>query len=418
MSGSPRSALLRLPARALRGLVRLATSGNAVVVIVLAFLSSLIVGAVIIIPATPSALSAWGDVGSDPLNAIVQSLDAVGNAYGSLLAGAVGSPGGYVQALDLRPADVVSAFSPLSETLVSTTFYLVAGLGIALAFRAGLFNIGGQGQLIAGAIFATWAGFEFPGLPIYLHLPLAILCGAMGGAVVGFIPGLLKAWTGAHEVITSMMLNYVVLSLLTWVVTTRLFQAPPRNEAISKVIAPSAQLPHLAGPDLRVNLGIVLAVLAAIGVAWLLRHSTLGFKFRMVGLNPFAARVAGAGMQRLTVIAMTLSGLLVGLAGAFMVLGVDLQIAPNYGGTYGFDAITVAILGRGSPTGVVLASLLFGAFEAGGRSMQASTGIPLQLVEVLQAVIVLFVAAPGVIRTIYRIRVARTGERVFGGWGA
>jgi simple sugar transport system permease protein len=382
-----------------RLLGRVAT-GNSVVVVLLSFFSALVVGAVIVVVATPAALDAWGQVGSDPLGALGISLEAVGAAYGSLLSGALGSPGG------------------LSETLVSTTPYLVGGLGVALAFRAGLFNIGGQGQLIAGAVAATWAGFQFQGLPIFVHLPLAILCGAAGGAAWGFIPGLLKAWTGAHEVITSMMLNYVGINLLTWLLSTHGFEAPPYNQAISKTVAAGARLPHLAGPSLRVNLGIVLGLLLALAVAWLLRQSTLGFEFRMIGLSLRAARVAGASVTRLTLVAMTLAGMLVGLAGTFMVLGVDYKMSPNYGGTFGFDAITVAILGRGTPLGVVLSALLFGAFQAGGRSMQVNTGIPLQLVEVLQAVIVLFVAAPGVIRTIYRIRVRGRGERVFGGWAA
>ena len=175
-------------------------------------------------------------------------------------------------------------------------------------------------------------------------------------------------------------------------------------------------MPHLAGPNLRVNLAFVLAVLLVIGVAWLLRRSNLGFRFRMLGLNREAARVAGVNIELHYILAMTLAGMLVGLAGAFMALGVDYRIAPLYGGTNGFDGITVAILGRGSPLGVALSSLLFGAFTAGGRTMQVNTSIPLQLVQVLQAVLVLFVAAPGVIRTIYRIRVARGGRRVFGGW--
>jgi len=381
-------------------------SGNTVVVTFLAFFSALVIGAVIVIFATPGAAAGIGPAWA-----------SVANAYGSLFDGAIGSPRVMAAAIaGGAPQDVANAFQPISETLVAATPLMLAGLGIALAFRAGLFNIGGQGQLILGAIGATLGGFLLPGLPAVIHVPLAILCGAALGAAWGFVPGVIKARTGAHEVITSMMLNYVGLNLLTWLLTTGLFQAPPRVEAISKTIVQGARLPHLAGPSLRVNLGFILAVLLVMGVAWLLQRSTLGFRFRMLGLNREAARVAGVNIEGLYVVSMTLAGLLVGLAGAFMALGVDYRIAALYGGSIGFDGITVAILGRGTPPGVALSSLLFGAFAAGGRTMQVNTGIPLQLVQVLQAILVLFVAAPGVIRTIYRIRVARGGRRVFGGW--
>ncbi len=392
-------------------------NGNAVVITVLAFVSALVIGAIIVVLATPQATRAWGDLLARPGAALGASARAVAGAYGSLFVGSIGSPGSIARAIASgRASDFANAFRPLSETLVSTTPLMLAGLGIALAFRAGLFDIGGQGQLILGASGATLAGFLLPGLPQAFHLPFAILAGAAFGAAWGFIPGVLKARTGAHEVITSMMMNYIAFNLLTWLLTTELYQAPPRDQTVSKTVAASAHLPLIAGQGLRVNLGIVLAGLIAFGVSWLLRRSTLGFRFRMLGLNREAARVAGVDIELHYVLAMTFAGLLVGLAGAFMILGVDFRLSPSYGGTIGFDAITVAILGRGSPLGVALSALLFGAFDAGGRTMQVNTGIPLQLVEVLQAVLVLFVAAPGVIRTIYRIRVARSGRRVFGGW--
>lgn len=398
-------------------LLRSALSGNTVTVTVLAFFSALVIGAIVIILATPASLTAWGSFGSDPLGAVGASLGAVGNAYGSLLSGAIGSPAAFVQALSSGQVDDWStAFGPLSETLVATTPYLLAGLGVAFAFRGGMFNIGGQGQVILGAVFATVTGAALPWLPGIIHVPFALACGALGGAAWGFIPGILKARTGAHEVITTMMLNYVALNLLTFLLTARGFQAPPRNQAISVAIADSGALWRLPGLSLRVNAGLFVAILAAIAVAWLLQHSRLGFEVRMNGLNAAAARAAGVAVAKVSVLGLTISGLLVGLAGATMVLGVDYQMAPNYGGDVGFTAITVAILGRGSPVGVVLAALLYGAFSAGGRAMQANTGIPSQLVSVLEALIVLFVAAPGVIRTVYRIRVARAGEQVFSGW--
>ena len=391
-------------------------SGNVVVVTFLAFVSALFIGAIIIILASPAAVAAWGRFSHDPGAAFAQSWHAIATAYSALFIGSIGSPRGIVEAIASGDGHRISgAFYPLSETLVSTTPLMMAGLGIALAFRAGLFDIGGQGQLILGALGATLGGFLVPGLPIYLHLPLAIVLGALFGAAWGFIPGILKARTGAHEVITSMMLNYVALNLLTFLLTTALFQAPPRYQPVSKAVADTARLPHLAGPSLRLNLGFILAAACVVGVAWLLQRSTLGFKFRMLGANREAARVAGVNISLQYVLAMTLAGAIVGLAGTFMVLGVDYQVAAGYGGTIGFDGITVAILGQGNPYGVGLSALLFGAFAAGGRTMQLDANIPLQLVQVLQAVLVLFVAAPGVIRTIFRIRVRGAG-RVFGGW--
>ncbi len=408
-SAAPKPFLARVSA--------LITRGNTVIVTLLAFVSALIVGAVIVILATPSAVEAWRAFFSAPGRALLESWRAIANAYSSLFTGSIGSFSAIAEAFSTGKArDFQAAFLPLSETLVSTTPLMLAGLGIALAFKAGLFDIGGQGQLVLGAAGATLAGFAFQGLPVWIHLPLAILTGAAFGAAWGFVPGILKAKTGAHEVITSMMMNYVASNLLTFLLTTELYQAPPRVQAISKPVAETARLPHLAGPILRVNLGIILAVLFVLGVAWLLYRSSLGFRFRMIGANKEAARVAGVNIERHYVLAMTMAGAIVGLAGAFMVLGVDFRLAPLYGGTTGFDGITVAILGRGSPLGVALSALLFGAFTAGGRTMQVNTNIPLHLVSVIQAVLVLFVAAPGVIRTIYRIKVAR-GGRVFGGWG-
>lgn len=392
-------------------------SGNTFVITVLAFFSALVVGAIIVVFATPSAAFAWQHLLQAPGRALGTSWQAIATAYGSLFVGSIGSPSAIAHAIASgKYSALVTAFQPISETLVATTPLMLAGIGIALAFRAGLFDIGGQGQLILGAAGATLGGFAFSGLPGIIHLPLAILLGAAFGGLWGFVPGILKAKTGAHEVITSMMLNYVGLNLLTYLLTSKLYQAPPRVEAISKPIADAARMPHLLGPDLRVNLGIVLAVLLVVGVAWLLQRSSTGFRFRMLGLNREAARVAGVNIELHYVLAMTLAGMLVGLSGAFMVLGVDFRLSPLYGGNIGFDGITVAILGRGTPLGVALSALLFGAFKAGGRTMQVNTGIPLQLVEVIQAVLVLFVAAPGVIRTIYRIRVSRGGRRVFGGW--
>lgn len=398
--------------------VRLFTTGNTFLITLLAFVSALIIGGIVIILATPAAMNAWAHFFHQPGLAFVRSWHAIAGAYAALFDGSIGNFSEIARAIGSGRAETIAhAFQPISETLVNTTPLLMAGLGIAVAFRAGLFDIGGQGQFILGASGATLAGFAFGGLPPIIHIPVAIIFGAAFGAAWGFIPGFLKARTGAHEVITSMMLNYVGLNFLAYILKTALYQAPPRNETISRYISDSAKFPHILGPQLRVNLGILLAIAFAVGVWWLMSRSTMGFRFRMLGANRNAARVAGVQIEAHYAWAMTLAGMLVGLAGTFTVLGIDYRMAPNYGGTTGFDAITVAILGRGTPLGVSLSALLFGAFEAGGRSMQLAAHIPVQLVEVIQAVLVLFVAAPGVIRTIYRIRLTRSADRIFGGWG-
>ncbi|HUY96239.1 MAG TPA: ABC transporter permease [Verrucomicrobiae bacterium] len=400
-------------------LARAAERSSTLVVTVLAIWSALVVGAVIMVVTTPQTLSAWGNLLSDPGRALTTSWVLVETAYAALFTGSVGDPAAYGHLLAVRtPGAFASAFSPLSETLVATAPLLLGGLSVSLAFRAGLFNIGAQSQLIAGAIVASWVGISLPGLPLAVHMPLALLAGGAGGAVAGWIPGVLRARTGAHEVIVTIMLNYVALNLLVYVLSLPFFLGSQQVNSISRAPARSALLPHLAGASLRVNGGILVALAAAWAVAWLLRRSTLGFRFRMVGASQDAARAAGVDVRRMVVLVMVLAGALAGLAGAIQVLGVDPQLVPSYGGEVGFTAITVALLGRARPGGVVLAALLFGAFQAGGLQMQAATTVPLELVQVIEAVIVFFIAAPALVRAIYRIRTTGTGFRLFSqGWG-
>lgn len=374
---------------------------NVVVVTALAIFSALVVGALLMIVTTTATLHAWAQLPSHPAAAFSTSWNLVYGAYASLAAGSFES--GYA----------------LSETLVSAAPLMLAGLAVALAFKAGLFNIGAQGQIIAGAVLADVVAVALPGLPVEIHLPLALLAGFVGGAAAGAVPGLLKARTGAHEVIVTIMFNYVMLNLLIYLLGLNLLRASGQSNAIGKITPVSARLPHLAGDALRLNWGIVVAVVAAGAVAWLLLRSTVGLRFRMVGANPDAARAAGVNISRMVALALCLSGALAGLAGAVQILGVDSQLVPKYGGEIGFTAITVALLGRSSPLGVVLASLLYGALEAGGLAMQAATSVPLDLVSVIQAVIVFFIAAPALVRDIYRIKGTGGGFRAFvGGWSA
>lgn len=382
---------------------------------VLAFVTALLIGALVIVLSDRALLQLWT---SDPLAALGESLGAVGDGYGALFAGALGSPGNYLDAFSSGDLDeVIGAFRPISESLLAATPLIFTGLAVALGFRSGLFNIGAEGQLYVGAIAATFVGFSLHGLPLFVHLPLAVGAGFLGGALWGFIPGLLKARTGAHEVIVTIMLNYVSYQLVTWVLRQSWYQRPGRPDPVSPIVDVSATIPQLID-GLRVNWAFVLALLAAAIVSWILYRSTLGFEFRAVGFSPSAARYAGMSISRALILTMALSGGLAGLAGATEILGVSRALTPGFSPGYGFDGIAIALLGGSSPVGVVLAALLFGVLRAGATPMQAATGIPIDLVVVIQALVIMFVAAPRLIREVYRIRVrATTGtEIVAQGW--
>lgn len=309
--------------------------------------------------------------------------DRIARSYAALFAGSLGS------------------LNAVSETLTSAAPLTLAALGLALGFKAGLFNIGAEGQMILGGLAAVVVGFSLPGLPIYLHLPLALIAGAVGGAAWASIAGWLRAATGAHEVILTIMLNLTSQRLLTYLLRNPPIQNPERTDPISKSVVESARLPELLAwidPNLRVHAGIFLAIGAALFVYWLLYRTTLGFEFRASGASPDAARYAGIRAGLVIVVAMALAGALAGLAGANQVLGVIGRVSPNFTGGIGFDAIAVALLGRSHPVGVVLAGLLFGALQAGGRQMQVSAGVSLDLVAVIQALIIIFIAAPVMFR--------------------
>ena len=312
---------------------------------------------------------------------------AIGQSYVALLAGSVGS------------------VNALSETLIAATPLTLAALGLALGFKAGLFNIGAEGQMILGGVAAVVVGFSFPGLPIWLHLPLALLAGAVGGALWASIAGWLRAATGAHEVILTIMLNLTAQRLLTYLLRNPPIQNPERSDPISKSVVETARLPELLSwldPNIRLHAGILVAVGAVFLVYWLLNRTTLGFEFRASGANPDAARYAGMRAGPIIVLAMALAGALAGLAGANQVLGVLGRVSPNFTGGIGFDAIAVALLGRSHPFGILVAGLLFGALQAGGRQMQVSAGVSLDLIAVIQALIIIFIAAPMLLRSLMR----------------
>lgn len=365
----------------------------------LAMVTALIIGAFIIILSDPDFI---GQIGSDPGAALSAGFDSVWAAYTGLLVGSVGSP------------------NALSETFLRATPLILAGLAVALGFRAGLFNIGAEGQIYIGGLFATAVGINFQGMPFFVHLPLAVLAGFVGGAVWGFVPGILKARAGAHEVITTIMLNYVAYLVVDFALRQSFFQRPDRADPVSRFILESATLPRIFGGELRVHWGLVVAVAAAFVVSWLLFRSTKGFEFRAVGLNPSAARYAGMSIGRTVVLTMMISGGLAGLAGASEILGTNGRLTPGFSPGWGFDAIALALLGGSRPAGVVGAAIVFGALRAGATPMQAATGIPIDLVVVIQALVIMFIAAPALVRGIYRMKAARGGgpEISIKGWGA
>lgn len=289
-------------------------------------------------------------------------------------------------------------FAPLLETLTVSTPLICAGLGVALAFRAGMFNIGAQGQLIIGATMAAYVGFAWH-LPVVVHLLLVIVFGLLGGALWGGLVGLLKARTGAHEVILTIMFNYVALYLLDFLMNTEAFRRPGETNPISPILDANAIFPSLPGS--RLHLGFLMAILLTIGVAWLLNRSTIGFEFRAVGHNPDAARTAGVNVARSTILAMAFAGALAGAAGVAQVAGTEKVLTAGVAGSLGFDAITVALLGRSTPWGTFFAGLLFGAFRAGAVNMQITTGTPIDIVLVVQSLIVLFIAAPPLVKAVF-----------------
>ncbi|MDQ6617149.1 MAG: ABC transporter permease [Actinomycetota bacterium] len=380
--------------------------GNSITVTFLAFVAAIVVGGLLIAFTDPAVLPKFGHFFSAPGAAIGAAWSSASGAYTAMFRGSIVDIHQVTAAL--HGGSMAAVFQPLSETLVIATPLILAGLAVMLPFRCGLFNIGATGQFIGGALIAGWIGFALQ-LPPLIHVVVAIAGGSVGGAVCGWLVGFLRARTGANEVIVTIMFNYVAQYLLLYLLGTRAFRRPNRVDPISRVVHRTARLPHLVGTSLRVNFGFVLAIGAAVAVSWLIKRSTVGFELRTIGANADAARAAGMNVERGFIVVMLLAGALAGLAGASVVLGTDYSLTPGIYGTYGFDAITVALLGRGTSLGVVLASLLYGALHAGGVQMQAATQTPVDIVIVIQALIVLFIAAPPLVRSIFRLRGQRSG---------
>jgi general nucleoside transport system permease protein len=374
---------------------------HALLIPILAIFTGFVFGGVIIILTSEQVYAAMSE---SPGAAIRAAWDSVSTAYVALFQGSLGDPSRIIAALESGDELAIRrAFNPVFESLVASTPYIFAGLAVALGFRAGMFNIGVEGQLFVGAIFAAYVGYAVTGLPKIIHLPLALLAGAVGGGLWGFIPGLLKAKTGGHEVINTIMMNYIAFRLSDYLLSGPMMR-PDSFNPVSPTILETAALPRFFGTPIRFHLGFFLALAVAALVYWFLFKTKWGFFLRTVGANPNAARYAGMSIVTGMVVAMTLSGMLAGLAGANEVLGVNYNLAMAFSSGYGFDSIALALLGKSHPLGVVLAALLFGTLRSGALRMQLAAGIPVDIISVLQALILAFIAAPAIIRTIYRLR--------------
>lgn len=366
--------------------------GNWLVGIV-AVLLSVLAGSILIAITDQGVQAAAGYFFARPGDLVAAVWESISGAYAAFFRGGI---------YDYRDASFAQGIESFVESLHRATPLIIAGLGIGLTFRAGLFNIGGRGQILFGAAFGGWIAFGTD-LPFIIHPIVAVLVGGLAGAFLGAVAGALKAFTGAHEVIVTIMLNFVALNLLTWALNPG---GPLRGEGSSPLTPPpppSALFP-LVAPGYTLTYGFLLAIALTVGVWWLLERSSLGFKLRAVGENPYAARTAGINTKTITIVAMALSGGLVGIAGVELALGETRRpfgIAVDNG--VGFEAITVALLGRSRAWGILAAGILFGVFRAGAVQMRVA-GYSDDIVTVVQALIVLFLAAPPLIRELWGIR--------------
>ncbi|QWW20057.1 ABC transporter permease [Schaalia sp. 19OD2882] len=354
-----------------------------------AILVALVIGALVVAFFDPRVQETAGYFFARPSDFLAAFWNSFSGFFISLVRGAL---------YDWTQPDFMTAIRPLTDTMTRSVPLIIAGLAIAVSFTAGMFNIGVQGQLMMGAALGGFIGFHYH-LPPVAHMILAILGALIGGALWGFIPGILRAKLQANEVIVTIMLNSVASLFLGWLLNLQLFYGEGGYPSKSQRTLATAQYPQILGPNFRLHLGFIIALLAAVFVWWLLKRSTLGFELRAAGANPQAARTAGINVPRTLMMTLVISGALAGLAATAPVLGTEKVVTNSVAGSYGFDAITVALLGKSTPFGVVLAGLLFGGLAAAGSVMQASKAqIPVDIVQITQAVIVLLIAASEAIR--------------------
>lgn len=333
-----------------------------------------------------------------------QAFKEIGVAYWAMFRGSIGDPatiGAAIRSGD--PAAIGEVFKPLLASLVQTTPYIFAGLACALGFRAGLFNIGVEGQLYMGAVAAVYLGYALNGLPSYIHVPLAFLAGTLAGAIWGMIPGLLKVTTGGNEVINCIMMNYITYRIVSWLLAGPISRNPAAGTPITPMIQESAYIPQFFKFS-NFNLGFFIAIAMAFVVWWVMFKTTWGFDLRTVGNNPRAAKYAGMSIAKTTILGMAASGALAGMAGANEVLAINHSLTTGLSSGYGFDSIALALLANNHPIGVIFSALLFGVLRNGATKMMLSSSIPIDIVTIIQALVIMFVAAPAIIRSIYHLR--------------
>jgi simple sugar transport system permease protein len=376
---------------------------------VLAVFTALVIGGLIVAFTNADNLAAWRNFFHDPLGALAKTWTTIRDAYSAMFLGAFGDPAEIIKQFNVwiqtgESKGLLSAIRPLGESLLLSVPYILAGLGVAVGFQCNLFNIGAEGQLYIGGLATAYVGYAVHGLPWYVHMPLAILAGAVAAGLWGFVPGILKARFGAHEVINTIMMNYIAYRLMDY-----LLNGPMKSGGTPATpsVLPTAVLPTLFPAPVRLHWGFFIALALAVVVYWLLWKTPFGMELRMVGVNDKAARYAGINVKKTMVIAMVISAILCGLAGSVHLLGVDHRMMPSFSPGYGFDAIALALLGNSHPLGVVLSSLLFAFLRGGAPRMQVVAGTPVEIIRIIQGMVIVFVAAPEIIRGIYRLRSSR-----------
>jgi ABC-type uncharacterized transport system permease subunit len=317
----------------------------------------------------------------------------------------------------LEPRGLLASFRNMTPLALS-------GLSVAFAFKSGLFNIGVQGQLIVGSVVAAWVGFAVKGLPPVLHVTLALVASLLAGGLWAAIAGALKAYADAHEVITTIMLNYIAMQFAGWLISTSSEGSRPgplaSPESVKDAIArtpevlKSARLPvvYSVPPNFDLHAGVFIAIIASVLIMFLLYRTTFGFQLRMNGYSSSAAQYAGVNVKRVTILTMFIAGCLAGIAGGIQTLGVNHGYEGNQSLGLGFDGITVAFLAGNHPIGVAISAFLFGAMDAGTTRMALNADVAKELIQVIQALILMFVAADQIIRRIYRIPAAAPGARL------
>jgi general nucleoside transport system permease protein len=404
---SPRSFWQRL-------FVRKGTWGG-IILPILAVFTALVIGGLIIAFTDLNTLAAWGNFFHDPLGALSATWATIRDSYSAMFIGAFGDPAEIIKQLGvwLKTGEnkaLLDAIRPFSDSLVVSVPYILAGLGVAIGFQCNLFNIGAEGQLYIGGLATAYIGYAVHGLPWYIHAPLAIAAGALAAGIWGFIPGILKARFGAHEVINTIMMNYIAFRL-----TDYLLAGPMKAQGgipATPEVQSSAILATIFPSPVRLHWGFFIALGLAVVVYWLLYKTTFGMELRMVGANPKAAKYAGISVSKTMALTMAISAALCGLAGSIHLLGVDHRMVRAFSPGYGFDAIALALLGNSHPFGVVVASLLFGFLRGGAARMQSVAGTPVEIIRIIQGLVIVFIAAPEIIRGLYHLRASKQQKKI------